>query len=260
MEYFEKITTRPEYADNMLWNIPEQPQGDLNIIGGNSNSFNTEIKIAEFLSKNYPIKNLKNILPDALKNKLPPLDNFLFLKSTDSGSFANEEELKIVLNSTDFNLILGDLSKNSVTLKAISGACVFAEKPTIITRDTIDLLASENPERLLINSNLIIFSTLPGLQKILHAVYYPKMLLLSSPLMQVAEILHKFTLSYPIRIITFHAGQILIAENGNVKSIPIELTSYNPLTLWLGEPAAKISALNLYNPNNFLEATTAAIF
>ena len=78
MDYFEKITTRPEYADNMLWNIPEQPQGDLNIIGGNSNSFNTEIKIAEFLSKNYPIKNLKNILPDALKNKLPPLDNFLF--------------------------------------------------------------------------------------------------------------------------------------------------------------------------------------
>lgn len=129
----------------------------------------------------------------------------------------------------------------------------------LLARDSIDLIADNNPEKLLMNENLILFASMPQLQKLLKAVYYPKVLLLSQPLMQMAEILHKFTLSYPVAIITFNNGQILMAENGLVRAVDLAKSGYSALTIWSGELAAKIVALNLYNPNNFLDATTTAI-
>jgi hypothetical protein len=78
--------------------------------------------------------------------------------------------------------------------------------------------------------------------------------------MQIVEILHKFTLSYPLTVVTFHGGNIIVAKDGIVNSVSLEQTSYSPLTLWTGDLAAKIVLLNLYNPNNYLAATTAALF
>ncbi len=113
MDYLHRYDKNP-FAD-LLWNIPEQKQGAVNIIGGNSQSFRASVKVAEYLSNNFPIKTISLVLPDALKTKLPPLDNLIFLSSTDSGSFSNADELKNTLNSADFNLIIGDLSKNNIT-------------------------------------------------------------------------------------------------------------------------------------------------
>ena len=77
--------------------------------------------------------------------------------------------------------------------------------------------------------------------------------------MQVAEVLHKFTLSYPVAIVTINNGQILLAENGSVKAVALEKSGYSALMIWNGELAAKIVAMNLYNPNNFIDATLTAI-
>ena len=131
---------------------------------------------------------------------------------------------------------------------------------SLITRDSIDLITENKPEKALMNENVIWFISMAQLQKLLRSVYYPKMLLLSQSLVQVAEVLHKFSLSYPAKIITFHSGQILVAENGLVKAVPLEKANYSPITLWSGELAAKIVGMNLYNPNRFLEATINAIF
>ena len=98
------------------------------------------------------------------------------------------------------------------------------------------------------------------LQKLFRAVYYPKMLLLTQSLIQVAENLHKFTLSYPVSIITLHDNQIIIAKNGNINVVPIEKTDYSPITIWSGECAAKLTVMNLFNPDNFLKASVAALF
>ena len=258
MDYFEKIEKAP--SDDLTWNIPERQQGIVNIIGGNEQSFKTEIKVAEFLAGKYPIKKTSVILPDSLKNKLPSLDNFVFLPATDSGSFNESQELMDVFNSADFNLLLGDLSKNKVTRKAFNTALKTTEKITLITRDAVDLLSEETSEKILMNENLIIFASDLQLSKLLRAVYYPKMLLASQSLIQVAEVLHKFTLSYPTAIITLQNEQILIAKNGNVKAVAINESGFMPFTIWNGELAAKIMALNLYNPNDFIKATTSAIF
>ena len=135
-----------------------------------------------------------------------------------------------------------------------------SEKPLLITRDTLDILAVEGIEETFEKQNLILFGSMMQLQKIFRSIYYPRMILLSQPLIQVAETLHKFTLSYQCTIITLHNGQLLIAKNGKVVTIPLEKTNYSPITIWSGELAAKISVLNLYNPNMLLEASIAAIF
>ena len=258
MDYFARVE-RGNYED-LTWNIPEQKQGIVNIIGGNSQNFRTEVRTAEFITANYPIKEVRLVLPNALKNNLPDLPNLVFLPSTDSGSFNESQELNNVFNSADSNLLLGDLSKNSVTGTAVAGACRRSEKMTLLTRDTVDIVADNDPERTLMNENLIFFTSMAQLQKLLRAVYYPKMLLLTQSLVQVSEVLHKFTLSYPVKLVTLHDGQILLAENGTIRVVSIEESGYSPVTIWSGELAAKITVLNLFNPNNFLPASTTAVF
>ena len=257
MDYFKKIDSKP--SDDLLWNVPERKQGTVSIIGGNGQNFRTPVKTAEYLGEKYPVETINVVLPDALKNKLPPLPNFVFLPSTESGSFSGEG-LEKALNEADFTLLIGDISKNSITGQAVAGALKIAEKMTLITHDTVDIVAENSPERVLMNENLIFFASVPQLIKLLRAVYYPKMLLMGSSLIQTAEVLHKFTLSYPVSIITFHNDQIIIAASGEVVAVPLEKTGYSPLTLWNGELAAKIVALNLYNPNNFISSSLASLF
>lgn len=257
MDYFAKIAEEPQ--DDLTWNIPEQKQGIVNVIGGNSQAFKTAIKVAEFLLAHYPIKTVNAVLPDALKNQLPPLLNLQFLSSTDSGSFLDAEELKHCLQSADFNLLLGDFSKNAITMQAVASACESSEKPLLITRDAVDLIISTHPEKVLLNDKIIWLASMAQLQKLLRAIYYPKMLLLSQSLVQVSEVLHKFSLSYPVSLITLHNDQILVAKNGLVRALPLARSGYTPIFFWQGELAAKIVTMNLYNPDNFINATVAGI-
>lgn len=258
MDYFEKLEKNP-YED-LKWNIPERKQGTVNVIGGNGQRFRDEVKVAEFLGANYPLQEVKVVVPEALRGKLPDLPNFVFLPATESGSFDESQGLMDVFNVADFNLVLGDLSRNSVTGRAVASACRNAEKMTLLTRDAVDLLTENSPERWLMNENIVIFASAMQLQKLLRAVYYPKMLLASQSLVQVSEVLHKFTLSYPVGMVTLHDGQILVAKDGTVKAVALADSGYSPILFWSGELAAKIATMNLYNPSQFIPATVCAIW
>lgn len=256
-DYFTKTD---KLETDLSWNLPERKQGSINVIGGNASRFNTEIKISEFITENYPIKEVRTVLPDSLQSKLPPLPNFVFLKSTDTGSFADAGELEDTIASADFSLLLGDFSKNSITTQSVLTAINHSTHPLLLTRDTLDLLAESTPDQTLMCEDIIYLASLPQLIKLLRSVYYPKILLLSQPLLQIVEVLHKFTLSYPAKIITLSSDQILLAENGLVRAIPLAKSGYLPFTFWSGELAAKVAVMNLFNPNHFLDATTTAIF
>lgn len=257
MDYFKKYEENP--AEDLKWNLPERKQGAVAVIGGNKQSFIAVSKVAEWLS-NYPVEIINVVLPDALKGKVPSMTGFSFLKSTDTGSFAEAEELLRAFETVDYNLLIGDLSKNAVTGRAIGEVCLKTTRPVLVTRDAVDLLLENSPERVLMNQQIVLMASLAQLQKLLRAMYYPKMLTLSQSLVQVAETLHKFTLSYPVKIVTFQGGQILIAESGKVAAVPLEKTGFSPVTLWSGELAVKIMIYNLFNPSNFMDATTSAMF
>ena len=258
MDFFEKLESNP-YED-LRWNIPEKKQGTINVIGGNVGHFRTEIKTAEYVAENYPVQDVKLVLPDALKGKIPDMPNFVFLPSVDAGGFSESQELIDEFSKADFNLVLGDLSRNTVTGKAVASAVKTSEKMTLVTRDAVDLLAENSPDRWLMNENVIVMASMSQLMKLMRAVYYPKVMLLSSSLMRVAETLHKFTLSYPVSIVTLHNGQVLIARNGIVKALDLANTGYSAMTFWGGEVAGKIVSMNLYSPNKFIEASVAAVW
>ena len=86
------------------------------------------------------------------------------------------------------------------------------------------------------------------------------MILLSSPLVPIIEALHKFTLTYPISILTFHDSKILTAKDGKIISTEISKTEYSPVSLWDGRLAGKIAAFSLFNPKKPLESLNAALF
>ena len=258
MDYLKKIDNLP--TDDLEWNIPEQKQGAVNVVGGNLQNFRVPVKVTEFVTEKYPVKEVNLVLPEALKSKLPPLPGLKFAPATESGSFGESVELLEMIDLADYNLLIGDFSKNKITARAVASACKNSAKPLLITRDGVDLLAEEVAAETLMNNNLVIMASVVQLQKLLKAVYYPRMLLLTQSLVQIAETLHKFTLSYPVAIVTLHNNQMMVAKNGEVAVTPLENTGYSPLTLWSGELAAKIMAYNLYNPNNLMRATLGALF
>lgn len=272
LSYWKK-QTQPLFAD-LIWNLPEQKTGNVTIVGGNSQNFSTVIRISEFMLQNLPFRQVSTLLPDALRGKLPPIGSLQFLPSTSSGSFAKSFQLGALITNADANLIIGDLSKNSATAIALADAITpnsdqthpnsdgtipnLSSKPLVLARDCVDLLASEG-NRWLTQPNIFVVASMAQLQKLFQAIYYPRMILLSQPLLPVIETLHKFTLTYPVTIVTLHQENIIVAHAGQITTTHLAGTNYSPLSLWSGQLAAKILALNLYNPNKPLEATTAAL-
>ena len=257
--YWQKDGEKSKAAEDLAWNFPEQHQGTIKIVGGNASAFSTEVKISEYINKTFPfIKSVKNIFPDALKTKFPPQDNLEFCPSTDTGSFTNSPELRKSLEDADFSILLGDLSKNSVTSIAIAELIKNSNTPTLITRDAIDLVA--NTANDFINrEQLYIIASMASLQKLFRAIYYPRPIMLSQPIFPVVETLHKFSLSYPISILTFHDNKIICAYNGKVVTTEIAKTKFSPLSLWNGELAARLAVFATYNPTAPLESMLAAI-
>lgn len=260
MEKFEYWQKNPDLKlfQDLSWNIPEQKTGVINIIGGNSGSFSSVIHNAEYLTKTFPIKKLNILLPESLKSKVPPFPEITYLPATDSGSFDKSPLLSDLVASADASLFIGDLSKNSATCVAIAEAIKNSVGEVVLTRDAIDLVLPELPN-LIERDGLFFVGSLAQIQKVFRAVYYPKVLLLSMPIMQIVEVLHKFTLSYPCTILAFHAEQIIVANQGKVITTPLEKTGFTPITLWSGNLAANITANNYFTPGKPLEATTFSI-
>ena len=285
---YRRKAKQPLFTD-LAWNLPERKTGRVAVLGGNRQSFSTPVRISEYLTRQFPIQTVTTLLPDALRPKLPPLSNLTFFPSTASGSFDRSPALRAALADPDAALFIGDLSKNSATTIALAEAIRPAQlkhpadqgittsrsaapsRPAspqnppsapspllVLARDSLDALAPE-AGNWLNRDHLIIVASLLQLQKLLRAIYYPRMIMLSQPLVPALETLHKFTLSYPVTLCTFHQGQIITAHQGQIITTPLELTAYSPLTLWSGQLAANILALNLYNPGHPLEATTAAL-
>ena len=290
--YWQKQTAKdPRYPD-VRWNLPERATGSLSIVGGSSHGFQAVVRAGEFASTNLPLAHVQLVLPSSLEkvlanagaagsatggknttggrnavssrsttsnknvasSKLAP--QLLFAPATPAGTLAKSSTL--TQQNADAVLLIGDLSKNAETAEAMSALCRAYAGPLVIARDSLDLLTT-NASSLVMRPHTTLVASLAQLQKLFRALYYPKMLLLTAPLMSVVEALHKFTLSYPVTLLTLHEGQILTAAGGEVISTPLGDTNYSPLGLWNGELATRVAAYQIFCPGQELAATTAAI-
>ena len=290
--YWQKQTAKdPRYPD-VRWNLPERATGSLSIVGGSSHGFQAVVRAGEFASTNLPLAHVQLVLPSSLEkvlanagaagsatggknttggrnavssrsttsnknvasSKLAP--QLLFAPATPAGTLAKSSTL--TQQNADAVLLIGDLSKNAETAEAMSAPCRAYAGPLVIARDSLDLLTT-NASSLVMRPHTTLVASLAQLQKLFRALYYPKMLLLTAPLMSIVEALHKFTLSYPVTLLTLHEGQILTAAGGEVVSTPLGDTDYSPLGLWNGELATRVAAYQIFCPGQELAATTAAI-
>jgi hypothetical protein len=93
------------------------------------------------------------------------------------------------------------------------------------------------------------------LQKLFQQVYYPRMLTFSMQLANIVDSLHKFTITYPITIVTLHKDHLLIAHGGEV----VTMEWGNPMAIWRGNTAAKAATYLLWNQSNPLQAVATAV-
>lgn len=249
MNYWKKQTTNPIYSD-IDQEKPEQKQhaGRLLIIGGHSGAFFTTAT-ATAKATELGLGKVRTILPDTLKSRIPTTTpETIFAPSAPSGGFSKSAlpHLLAAADQADYIIIIGDLGKNAETATAITEFLKTNQKPTLITRDTIDLVITD-ATTWIVKPNIAIFATLPQLQKLFRTAYYPKVITLSMPLNQLVETLHKFTLSYPSTILTHHQGQVILASQGDLVTTDLKNTPYTPITLWSGDLAIRIAQLALWN-------------
>ena len=255
--YWQKqSSTKPLFPD-IEWNRPEQRAhaGRLAIIGGNKLGF-VAIRDAYEVANELGAGQIRAILPDVLKKTVPTsISDVLFLPSNPSGGFSREAlpEFHAACAWADLCLLIGEAGRNSETAMAFE-SLLDGNGHLVITRDAVDLLMPAM-NRIVEREKTTLVVSFAQLQKIFQAVYYPKILSFSMQLMQLVESLHKFTITYPVTIVTFHQNQLIIAHDGNIITQEFD----QPMAIWRGITASRAASYLLWNPKQPLEAIATSM-
>ena len=255
--YWQKqSSTKPLFPD-IEWNRPEQRAhaGRLAIIGGNKLGF-VAIRDAYEVANELGAGQIRAILPDVLKKTVPTsINDVLFLPSNPSGGFSREAlpEFHAACAWADLCLLIGEAGRNSETAMAFE-SLLDGNGHLVITRDAVDLLMPAM-NRIVEREKTTLVVSFAQLQKIFQAVYYPKILSFSMQLMQLVESLHKFTITYPVTIVTFHQNQLIIAHDGNIVTQEFD----QPMAIWRGITASRAASYLLWNPKQPLEAIATSM-
>lgn len=251
--YWQKqSSTKPLFPD-IAWSKPQQRShaGKLAIIGGNKLGFNA-VSEAYTIASALGAGQIRAILPDALKQSVPAsITDALFIPSNISGGFSREalSEMIAACSWADVALLVGDTGRNSETAIVFEALLEGCGGHLVITRDAVELFKPV-ASRLVERDKTTLVLSFAQLQKLFQTVYYPRILNFSMQLMQLSEALHKFTVTYPTTIVTFHQNQIIVAHGGQVISQEFD----EPMLIWRGITAAKTASYLLWNPNKPLEA------
>lgn len=256
--YWLKQTPGTPLFPDIEWNKPERRgmAGKLGIVGGNKLSFIAAADSYQIATE-AGVGEVQVLLPDALRKSVPPsMSDVNFAPTNHSGSLATEAatELAAMGEWADVLLFCGDAGKNSQTAMLYEAQIQDYKKPIVMTRDAIDLLQNSFPV-LLENPNTVLVASLAQVQRIFRAVYYPKMIAFSMQLTQLVEVLHKFTITYPVSIMTLHNNQLIIARSGEVITQPWN----DPMRIWRGHTAARAASYVVWTPQAPLKALAASV-
>lgn len=257
-EYWQRQTLAKPLFPDLEWSKPERRDqaGKMAIIGGNKLGF-AAVASAYSDALRTGIGQCRVVLPEALKRAIPTnITDTLFVPTNPSGGMAKDglPQMQATAAWADSLLLIGDTGRNSETAIALEELLQSTTKPTVITRDAIDLLKSSS-ELMLTRENTLLVVSFAQLQKLFQAVYYPKILTFSMQLTNLVEALHKFTITYPATIAVLHSENFIIAHDGKVTTTPWQ----NPMAIWRGSVAAKATAYWTWNPTKPLESTSVSL-
>ena len=256
--YWQQQTLGQALFPDIEWNKPEQKgqAGKLAIIGGNKLGF-VSVGDAYATATNAGVGRVRVLLPEILKKSVPPtLVDVVFAPDNPSGGLSKEAagDMNALGAWADAVLMIGDSGRNSETAILYEDFLRDYSGQLTITRDAIDLLLN-SPELVVERENTLLVISFAQLQKLFTKVYYPKILTFSMHLQQFVETLHKFTITYPVTIVTYHQEQIVISSGGQITTTPWD----NPMAIWKGHVATGAAAYWLWNTKKPLEAATASL-
>lgn len=256
--YWQKQDTSKPLFPDIEWNRPEQKAhaGRLAIIGGNKLGF-VAIRDAYEVANQLGAGQIRAVLPDVLKKTIPTsVSDTIFLPSNPSGGFSRDAlpEFRAACAWADVCLLVGDAGRNSETAMAFE-SLVDGDGRLVITRDAVDLLMPAM-NKLVDREGTTLVVSFAQLQKVFQTVYYPKILSFSMQLLQLVEALHKFTITYPVTIVTFHQNQLIVAHDGNIASQEFD----QPMAIWRGITATRAASYLLWNPKKPLEAIVTSFY
>lgn len=256
--YWQKQQPGTSLFPDIEWSKPEQRSlaGKLAVVGGNKLGF-ASVGDAYTVATEAGVGHVRVLLPDALKKAMPPtMTDIVFGASNPSGGLARDAHLELAALGSwaDEVLLIGDAGRNSETAIVYEEFVRNYTGLLTVTRDSIDLLMNA-PELLVERDKTMLVTSFAQLQKLFSRVYYPKILTFSMQLQQLVETLHKFTITYPVTIMTFHQDHLVIASAGQVTTTPWQ----NPMAIWKGGVATHASVYWLWSPTKPLEAATASL-
>lgn len=253
ISYWQKqSSTKPLFPD-IEWDKPEQrtQAGKLAIIGGNKLGF-IAVNDAYDTANELGAGQIRAILPDVLKKSIPPtITDAVFIPSNMSGGFSRDAipEIIAAANWSNVCLLVGDMGRNSETAMALERLLDVYDGHLVVTRDAVELLRQVS-EKLVSRDKTTLVLSFAQLQKVMQSVYYPRILSFSMQLMQLVDALHKFTITYPSTIVTFHHQQLIVAHGGEVVTQEFN----EPMAIWRGFTATKAATYLLWSPSRPLEA------
>lgn len=240
-DYWRKQQKGKALFDDVLWSKPERrdQSGRLVIIGGNGRGF-WSVASAYQVARRLGVGEIRVVMPDSLRRTLPAsirlqMDDLVFVPSNPSGGLAMgaEKYLQVASHWSDNLLFIGDNGANSETAQLLGkflGDEDYADAKVTLARDTVDLLVYD-AETILSRQHCHLVVSLAQFQKLARSVFYPRMITFSQGVKQVAETLHKFTITYPVTITLFHDDNLIVAGGGEV----ISQTFDDPMRIWNGE-------------------------
>ena len=256
--YWKKQTADQPLFPDIEWSKPEQrtQAGKLGIIGGNRLGF-AGVAEAYGIAKETGVGEAKVLLPDALRKTIPKvITDTLFAATNPSGSLSKDAlpDMKTVGGWAQSILLVGDAGRSSETAIAYEQFIADYHGQLVVTRDAIDLV--KNSAQLLVERpDTVLVASFAQLQKLFQSVYYPKVLMFSMQLTNLVEALHKFTITYPVTLVTLHKDTLLISNGGEVITMPWA----NPMAIWRGSVAARAACYWLWNPTKPAAAIATSV-
>jgi ADP-dependent NAD(P)H-hydrate dehydratase / NAD(P)H-hydrate epimerase len=256
--FWRKQTSGQPLFPDIEWSKPERNSlaGRLAIIGGNKLGFAGAAE-AYAIAKETGAGDARVLLPDVLKKMIPrEITDAVFAPINPSGSLSKDAQpaLHALGEWAESVLLIGDAGRSSETAILYEQFISTYHGPLVVTRDAIDLV--KNAAELLVERpDTMLVASFAQLQKIFQSVYYPKVLTFSMQLTNLVDAVHKFTMTYPITIVTLHKEMLVIAHAGQVITMPWE----NPMAIWRGTVAAKAACYWLWNPKKPAEAVATSV-
>ncbi len=197
------------------------------------------------------------LVPDILKKSVPAvLTDVAYAPNNPSGGLSKDAkpEMHALGSWATAILMIGDAGRNSETAILYEDFLRDYQGQLTLTRDSVDLLMN-TPELVVERDQTLLVVSFAQLQKLFSRVYYPKILTFSMQLQQLVETMHKFTITYPVTIMTFHQNHIIISSAGQVTTTPWD----NPMSIWRGGVATHAATYWMWTPAKPLEAATASL-